>query len=198
MILVVYAHPYPGRSRGSAALLAGIAGIPGLEVRSLYELYPDFDIDEAAEQAALRRADLVVWLGPLYWYKTPALMQLWMEKVLVSGFAHAAGGTALAGKPCLWAVTTGSGEYAMGGPHDHPFEDFAPAVEMTARYCGMRWLEPFVVHGPAAISDAELAARAQALRERLLQVTPSPLGEGRGEGGATVPPAMGEGRGEGR
>lgn len=170
MILVVYAHPYPRRSRGCAALLAGIAGVPGLETRSLYDLYPDFDVDAAAEQEALRRADAVVWLGPLYWYTTPALMQLWMEKVLVSGFAHSAGGAALAGKPCLWAVTTGGGEYREGGVHAHAFEAFAPVVEMTARYCGMRWLEPFVVHDPAATSDEALAARAKALRERLLEL----------------------------
>jgi hypothetical protein len=30
-------------------------------VRSLYDLYPDFDIDEAAEQEALRRA--AAWCG---------------------------------------------------------------------------------------------------------------------------------------
>lgn len=167
MIVVVYAHPYPRRSRGGAALLAAIAGLPGLEVRSLYELYPDFDIDAAAEQAALGRADAVVWLGPLYWYTTPALMQLWMEKVLVSGFAHSEGGTALAGKPCLWAVTTGGGEYSVGGLHGYPFEGFVPVVEMTARYCGMSWLEPFVVHDPAAMSDEQLAARARELRERV-------------------------------
>jgi glutathione-regulated potassium-efflux system ancillary protein KefF len=172
VILVVHAHPYPRRSRGSAALLAGIAGIPGLTVRSLYELYPDFDIDVAVEQAALRQASLVVWLHPVYWYSVPALMKLWMEKVLVSGFAHAQGGTALQDKGCLWVATTGGGEYAVGGPHDHEFADFAPVVEMTARYCGMRWLEPFVVHDPAAISDEELAARAKALRERLLEIAP--------------------------
>lgn len=169
MILVVYAHPYPRRSRGGAALLAGIADIPGLEVRSLYDLYPDFDIDVAAEQQALRHADAVVWLNPLYWYTTPALMQLW--KVLVSGFAHSEGGTALADKPCVWAVTTGGGDYRVGGIHDHAFEAFAPAVEMTARYCGMRWLEPFVVHEPADLSDDELAARARALRERLVALS---------------------------
>ncbi len=167
MIVVVYAHPYPRRSRGGAALLAAIAGLPGLEVRSLYELYPDFDIDAAAEQAALGRADAVVWLGPLYWYTTPALMQLWMEKVLVSGFAHSEGGSGLSGKPCLWAVTTGGGEYSVGGLHGYPFVGFVPVVEMTARYCGMRWLEPFVVHDPAAMSDEQLAARARELRERV-------------------------------
>ena len=167
MILVVHAHPYPKRSRGGAALLAGIADLPDLEVRSLYELYPDFDVDAAAEQEALRRADTVVWLNPLYWYTTPALMQLWMEKVLVSGFAHSKGGGALAGKSCLWAVTTGGGEYGVDGPHGHAFEAFAPVVEMTARYCGMRWAEPFVVHDPGEMSDGQLAARGRELRERL-------------------------------
>ena len=169
MILVIHSHPYPRRSRGGAALLAGIGGVPGLEVRSLYELYPDFDVDAAAEQAALRRADAVVWLNPFYWYTTPALMQLWMEKVLVSGFAHSEGGTALAGKPCLWAVTTGGGEYSVGGAHDHAFEAFAPAVEMTARYCGMRWLEPFVLHDPDHLDDETLRRRAAELRERLAE-----------------------------
>lgn len=172
MILVVHAHPYPRRSRGGAALLAGIAGLPGLEVRSLYELYPDFDIDAAAEQAVLQRADLVVWMSPLYWYTTPALMQLWMEKVLVAGFAHSDTGSALAGKPCLWAVTTGGGEYSVGGAHGYPFAGFVPVVEMTARYCGMRWLDPFVVHDPAEMTGEQLAARAKALRERLMAVVP--------------------------
>jgi glutathione-regulated potassium-efflux system ancillary protein KefF len=172
VILVVYAHPYPHRSRGGAALISGLRDIPALEVRSLYDLYPDFDIDVAAEQEALRRAAAVVWLNPLYWYTTPALMQLWMEKVLVSGFAHSAGGSALTGKPCLWAVTTGGGEYEIGGIHDHPFEHFSPVVEMTARYCGMRWQEPFVVHDPASIGDDELALRARALRARLLELAP--------------------------
>src|SRR6185295_5505982 len=64
MILVVHAHPYPKRSRAIAALLAAVRDLPGLEVRSLYELYPDFDIDHAAERAALEKAKLVIWLHP--------------------------------------------------------------------------------------------------------------------------------------
>ena len=35
---------------------SGIYDLPGLEVRSLYALYPDFDIDVATEQAALDAA----------------------------------------------------------------------------------------------------------------------------------------------
>ena len=76
MILLLYAHPYPSRSRAGAALLSALEGLQGLEVRTLYELYPDFDVDADAEQAVLLRADAIVWMHPLYWYSTPALMQL--------------------------------------------------------------------------------------------------------------------------
>ena len=167
MDLVVFAHPYPLRSRGCAALLEGIRDLPHTEVRSLYELYPDFDIDVPAEQQALAQAARIVWLAPLYWYTVPALLKLWFEKVLVTGFAHGPGGEALRGKQCLWVATTGGGEYRPGGRHDHDFRDFVPALEMTARYCGMRWLEPFVVHDPDALADEALLAQAARLRERL-------------------------------
>ena len=65
-ILVVYGHPYPRRSRACAALVAALDGLAATEIRSLYDRYPDFDIDAAAEQAALARASLVVWLHPMH------------------------------------------------------------------------------------------------------------------------------------
>ena len=165
--LILYAHPYPHRSRGCAALVAAVRDLPGVEVRALYELYPDFDIDVPAELVPLRAARRVVWLAPLYWYTVPALLHVWFEKVLMAAIGTAPPEEALAGKECLWAVTTGGGSYEPGGRHDHDFRDFAPALEMTARYCGMRWLEPFVVHDPDGISDAALRECADALRATL-------------------------------
>lgn len=168
MILVVHAHPYPRRSRATAALAEALRPLPQLEMRSLYELYPDFDIDAAAEQQALARAHLVVWLHPIYWYTAPALMKLWFEKVLTEGWAFGAG-RALEGKACLWAVTTGGDEdaYSDGGRHAHPFTAFAPVVEQTARYCGMRWLEPFRADGSRHVPDEAIRASAAALRQRV-------------------------------
>ena len=81
MILVIYAHPYPQHSRAGKAMLEAVRDLPDLEVRSLYDLYTDFDIDIAAEQAALKRAELVVWLHPVYWYSVPALLKHWFEPV---------------------------------------------------------------------------------------------------------------------
>ena len=169
MIVVILAHPYPHRSRACAALLEAVRDLPTLEVRSLYDLYPDFDVDREAEQAALVRARLVVWLHPFFWYTVPALMKHWFDEVLVRGFAYGADGSELAGKDVLWATTTGgdAAAFSASGRHMRPFEDFIPVVEQTARYCGMNWLEPFVVQGAHEISDDVLRDAANALRRRL-------------------------------
>ena len=169
MILVVLAHPYPKRSRACAALVEAVRDLPGLEVRSLYDLYPDFDIDRAAEQAALERARLIVWLHPIFWYTVPALMKLWFDEVLARGFAYGPGGDALAGKDVLWATTTGGDEaaYSVAGRHHQPFEAFVPVVEQTARYCGMNWLAPFAVRGAHEVPPESLAQSGRDLRARL-------------------------------
>ncbi|MBL8519417.1 MAG: NAD(P)H-dependent oxidoreductase [Betaproteobacteria bacterium] len=169
MILLIHAHPYPSHSRGCRALLGAVREVPGLEVRSLYDLYPTFDIDVPAEQAALARAALIVWLHPTYWYSVPGLMKHWFDVVLTRGWAYGKGGDALAGKPCLWATTTGGqpATYAPDGLHRLPFDDYHAPVEMTARFCGMQWLAPFVLHGAHSVSETELAAAAQAFRARI-------------------------------
>ena len=176
MILIIHAHPYPSRSRATHALLQAAQTLPEVVVHSLYERYPDFDIDVAAEQAALTRAQLTVWLHPLYWYSVPGLMKHYFDKVLALGWAYGGnhekgdgGGRALHGKHCLWAPSTGGdGEaYSATGIHANAFAEFVTPVEMTARFCGMFWQPPFALHGAHVISNDELAAKAEAFKLRL-------------------------------
>ncbi|HZZ94232.1 MAG TPA: NAD(P)H-dependent oxidoreductase [Usitatibacter sp.] len=169
MILVLYAHPYPHYSRACATLLEAIQDLPGLQVRSLYDLYPDFDIDVRAEQDALEAAGLVVWMGPLYWYTVPALLNHWFEKVLVRGFAYGSGTARLAGKDCLWVATAGGDAKAFSaqGRHGHPFDAFVPVIEQTARFCRMEWLPPFTLLGAHEVRETVLREEGVKLRERL-------------------------------
>lgn len=173
--LVIHAHPYPRRSRAGRALLSAITSLPQIEIRSLYDLYPDFAIDVPSEQAALRQAKVIVWQSPFYWYGVPALLSLWFEKVLTSGFAYGPDADVLCGKPLLWVTTTGtaSAAYRTTGMHQHAFEAFLPPIEQTARFCGMRWEPPLVVHDAHQISDAELSGHARAYRSRLEQLSSS-------------------------
>lgn len=170
MIYLVYAHPYPSQSRAGRALVDAVRDLPGLEICSLYDRYPDFDIDVAGEQAALRRAALVVWLHPLFWYSVPALLKHWFDTVLSYGWAYGEGAPALGAKDCLWVATTGGApaSYSAAGVHRRPFDEYAAPIEETARFCGMTWLPPFIVHGAPEIDGPALAARAAELRARLL------------------------------
>ncbi len=161
-------------------LLEAVAGLPELEVRSLYDLYPDFAIDVEAEQAAVARAEIVVWQAPLYWYSVPPLLKLWFDKVLAYGWAYGEDQHALAGKICLWVTTTGGDPHAfsIGGNHGHPFDAFATPVQQTARFCKMRWQPPLVVHAARRIGDETLRELGQAYRERLQALARGELSEG--------------------
>lgn len=177
MLTLYYAHPYPQHSRVNQALRQAVADLPGLQMRDLYALYPDFHIDVAAEQAVLTRSQAIVLQHPMRWYHTPALLSLWFEKVLSYGWAygHDAEGRrarALQGKRLLWAVTTGGSEvaYSVSGYNEHTLKEMAVPIRQTAAYCGLEWLEPHVLYGTGQLDDVTLARAAQAYRARLVRL----------------------------
>ncbi|MGC4090948.1 MAG: NAD(P)H-dependent oxidoreductase [Polyangiaceae bacterium] len=178
MLVLIFAHPYPDRSRANQVLLSRVRDLPGVEVRSLYDLYPAFDFDVEAEQAALTRSQIVVWQHPIHWYAPPSLLKHWFDKVLLRGWAYGDGGRALLGKRCQWVTTTGGEPDAYGpsGMHGYPFETFVPAVEQTARFCGMHWEPPLVLHGAHRVSDEALERFAEGYRTRLQSLLESARG----------------------
>ena len=170
MICLLYAHPYPDRSRANRTLIDAVSDLPGIELRRLFDLYPDFAIDVEAEQAALQRAQVIVLQHPFYWYGVPGLLKHWFDKVLSVGWAYGSGGTALHGKTCLWVTTMGAPEsgYASDGMHGHEFSSFVTPIEQTVRFCGMQWEPPITIFGSQKVSDESLAEHARTYRERLV------------------------------
>ena len=168
-VALIYAHPYAERSLANRELLTAIDDLPFVDRRHLYDLYPDFDIDIEAEQEHLAAVDLIVLQHPIYWYSTPALLKLWIDEVLALGWAYGQDTKALAGKQMQWVVTTGADfrAYAPDGPHGHPFDVFVAPMRQTARFCGMEWLDPIVVHD-AHSDQAQVAAAGQRYRQRLV------------------------------
>ena len=168
-IYLLAAHPHWRDSRVNRLLVRAARGIEGVEVKDLYDSYPDFAIDVEAEQAKLARADLVVLMHPIHWYSMPPLQKLWLDEVLTYGWAYGPGGTALAGKD-LWLVAT------TGGPEEsyHPqsynryfFDAFLPPYEQTGVLCGLRFLPPLILHGARSATDAEVQTHVQTFAERL-------------------------------
>lgn len=168
-VLVLYAHSTPHLSRVNRKLADAARMLDGVEVHDLYETYPDFFIDVAAEQARAQAADMLVFLHPLQWYSMPALLKEWVDSVLLPGWAYGQDGHALAGKTFLLAVSTGSPAqaYAAGQVHGRPFEDYLPAFRQTAELCRMRWAEPHVLHGAHHVDGAAVDAHVDAFVRRL-------------------------------
>ncbi len=166
---VVAAHPNLRESRVSRALMAAAAGQPGVLLRDLYQHYPDYDIDVAAEQAAAAAAGLIVLLHPVQWYSMPALLKLWLDEVLTHGWAYGRQGHALQGKD-LWLVASTGGREASYHPQGYNryfFDAFLPPYEQTAALCGMRFLPPLLLHGAHSAADEEVDAHAAVFAQRL-------------------------------
>jgi glutathione-regulated potassium-efflux system ancillary protein KefG len=169
-ILVLFAHPRFSRSVVQKAMLAAITGLDGVTIHDLYAAYPDFAIDVPREQKLLLEHDLIVFQHPFYWYSCPAIVKEWLDLVLENGWAYGPGGTKLAGKFMLSAVSTGGSEMAYHADGRNRFEIrkfFAP-FEQTAHLCGMAWLEPFAVFAARRAAPGELTARAQAWRDLIV------------------------------
>jgi glutathione-regulated potassium-efflux system ancillary protein KefF len=183
-ILVVYAHPSPRRSPLHRALAGAARAMPGVELRDLYQTYPDFYIDPADERKLVEAAKLLVFLHPMRWYSMPSLLKLWVEVVFEPSWAYARNRGALKNKD-FWLVTsTGSGPdaYTPQGLHGRPFGDFLAPFEQTVALCGMRWNPPLVMQGASRLDDAALDARVASFRAGLegflqtgaVQASPNP------------------------
>ena len=160
--ILLLAHPQFAASRANAALLKGLADMPGLEIAALYSLYADGLIDAEAERARLLRADRLVLQFPLQWYSTPALLKYWLDAVLTPLFyMEPEVAAATAGLPLLAATTTGGplSSYCVGGSALPITELFAP-LRATALKCHWRWQPPFAVHDVRNLDAAALEGAA--------------------------------------
>lgn len=104
-ILFINGHPNPEASvAGKAVLNALESSRCEMQIRTLAQLCGPNGFDVTTEQEALRRADVIVWHFPFYWYSVPAILKKWIDDVLTRGFAHGTGGTALHGKKASFVV----------------------------------------------------------------------------------------------
>ena len=166
-VLILFAHPAPHKSRVNRRLIESVRGLDNVTINDLYEEYPTFDINVSREQELLLTHDVIVFQHPFYWYSSPAILKEWEDLVLEYGFAYGTGGTKLQGKLFLTAITTGAPPeaYCRTGFNSFTIRQLLAPFEQTAKFCGMRYLPPFVVHSALGFRDAEeIHGQAQAYR----------------------------------
>ena len=179
-VLVLFAHPALEKSRVNRLMIEGVDAIDGVAFHDLYQAYPDFDVDVDREQTLLLEHDVVVLQHPFYWYSTPALVKQWEDLVLEHGWAYGHDGNALRGKAMMSAITTGgrATAYEPGGHNRYSVPELLRPIEQTARLCGMRYLDPFIVYGTLAMPHDEVLQHASRYRALLGRLTRGELRAG--------------------
>lgn len=149
-VLVVLAHPNIEKSVGNKSISEAINQLEHSEVRNLNLLYPDFKIDVEAEQAALKKADVIIFQYPLFWYNMPAILKEWKDKVFTYGFAFGKGNYQLEGKEIIVSFTTGS------SLKDYPqdvLEKIVFPFKGLADFCKMKYVTEVISHEINNYSD---------------------------------------------
>ena len=138
--------------------------------------------DIAAEMEKLKRADLVIFQFPVWWFGMPAILKGWVDRVFAAGGRIYGGGKwydrgVFAGKRAMCSVTIGGGEpmysaHGINGPID---TILFPINHGMLYFTGFTVIEPFLVHGPARMSDGERAAALDRYRAHVLGLATAPV-----------------------
>ncbi len=174
-ILILFAHPSQSRSDINVPLFqASRDDINSVTCVDLYEEYPNFRIDIDREQKRLLAHDVIIFMFPMYWYSTPALLKEWQDLVLEHGFAYGHEGESLKGKQFLCAISTGGPKqaYQCDGSNHYTIQELLQPLEQTAQLCGMENLPPFVLFGArTAVEENRLTAHIELWQAVLRQLS---------------------------
>lgn len=169
-VLVLVSHPNLEDSRINDTLATAAASVDGVTVRHIDSALHDNDghFDVQAEQGIVDAHDVLVFQFPWYWYSAPAVVKQYLDEILTRDWAYM-GGNALAGKPVIFAITTGgiADAYRADGHNKFTMNELLAPYIATANMTKMIWHEPFVVHGVRTLTDQELADAAASYQELL-------------------------------
>lgn len=129
--------------------------------------------DIVREMEKLKRADLVIFQFPVWWFGMPAILKGWADRVFARGFAYVTGRKydtgMFKGKLAMVATTTGTSAdtYAPDGIDGDILTLLWPLHNGLFRYSGFDVLPPFVAYMPGRLDDDGRKACLEAYRRRL-------------------------------
>ncbi|MFT5505057.1 MAG: glutathione-regulated potassium-efflux system ancillary protein KefG [Gammaproteobacteria bacterium] len=172
-ILILFAHPSQHRSEVNLPLFDASLSDSELTVVDLYGEYPCYNIDVEIEQTRLKEHDVIIFMFPVYWYSTPAILKEWQDLVLEYGFAYGQDGTALHGKTLMCAITAGGAEnaYDLAGYNHYTMRELLRPIEQTACLCGMSYVPPFTLFGArTAVDENRIESHIEQWRSLLSKI----------------------------
>jgi putative NADPH-quinone reductase len=151
-ILVNLVHPDFNNSIVNKKLLEEIKDLDNITINNLYDKYPDYKINVEEEQSLLLKHDIILFQFPMYWFSSPALLNVWFETVFISGFSHR-GNYKLEDKFFAIAISCGAAkqEFCKTGKDKKTVEEFLFPFSITAHYVKMNYLKAFITYETESI-----------------------------------------------
>lgn len=168
-VVIISGHPNLKNSCANKTILDEISKLcPEVEIRKLDELYPDCKFDVKAEQAALEKADIIVFQYPMHWSNMPGMLKLYIDTVMEHGWAYGSKGTALNDKIFIASITMGvvDSAYAAGGMMKHTVAEYSSNLEGFALTCKLDYKKLLSMGGAMCIPGVTTDEQKNALIEK--------------------------------
>lgn len=131
----------------------------------------NFTPEIADEQEKLRRADLLIFQFPFWWYSMPAIVKGYFDRVFSVGFAYGSG-FELAGKKVLVSTTTGAGTdwLSEDQPPGSVQRIFHHILYGTFAFCKTIVLDPFIVYHAKRLEESQKREKLEEWHQALLRI----------------------------
>lgn len=135
-----------------------------------------FAPDIVREQGRIDRADLIVFLFPLWWGGVPAIMKGWFDRVCAYGFAYADGKRYehgyFKGRRALMALTTGGTpkRFTEEGSYGEMRHVLHGLRRLMLEYMGLEVTEPFVAYAAPRVDARMRQEYLNAFETKLLDL----------------------------
>lgn len=155
--LVIVSHPEIAESGSQQFLLSSVPETDTVKIHHLEAIYPNGEIDAAAEQALLQQYDRILFQFPFYWYSSPPLLKHWQDEVLTYGFAYGTKGHLLEGKEFGLVITVGvkANEYQAGGREGFSMHELTKPYQAVAQKTEMKYLKPLFIYQFAYMTESQ-------------------------------------------
>jgi NAD(P)H dehydrogenase (quinone) len=171
----------PVSDRRNFVTVASAGRLKQQEEEDYASRHAGFVLPLQTEMEKVSWCDVLILQFPLWWLGMPAILKGWIDRVFALGFAYGGGryfGTGVfRGKRALCATTVGgsAAAYSDAGMYG-PIEPILyPIHHGIFRFLGFGVLAPFVVYGPARMTEMDRAGALATYRERVLTLGSTPL-----------------------
>jgi NAD(P)H dehydrogenase (quinone) len=142
--------------------------------------------DLQIEMDKLAACDVLIFQFPLWWLGLPAILKGWVDRVFAVGRAYGGGRYfdrgVFRGRRAMCALTVGGSTpdvYSEVGIYGSMESILLPIHRGIFDFAGFSVVEPFVVYGPARLSQEERLEYLARYRERIVNIQTAPTLPGR-------------------